>query len=44
MIGDQESDRIAAKKSNIFFQFVKKNIFLQVKNLVKKNKISLIDT
>jgi len=44
MIGDQVSDMIAAKKNNLFFQFVKKDIFLQVKNLVKKNKISLIDT
>ena len=36
MIGDQQTDKEVAKKSNIYFEFPKDNIFLQVKSILKK--------
>ena len=33
MIGNEKSDEIAALKSNIKFEYVKKNIYLQVKKI-----------
>ena len=37
MIGDQNSDEICAKKSDLYFEFAKKNFYLQVKSIIKKN-------
>jgi len=37
MIGDKKSDKLCAKKSNLYFEFAKKNFFYQVKNILKKN-------
>jgi len=37
MIGDQNSDEICAKKSGLYFEFAKKNFYLQVKSIIKKN-------
>ena len=36
MLGDKKSDKIAAKKSKLFFEFVDKNFFDQVKKIDKK--------
>ena len=36
MIGDQSSDKICAEKSDLYFEFAKKNFFLQVKSIIKK--------
>ena len=36
MIGDQISDQIAAKKSKLYFEFVKKDLLNQVKKINKK--------
>ena len=36
MIGDKETDKISAKKSNLYFEYVKKNFYKQVKNIEKK--------
>ena len=36
MIGDRLSDKIAAKKSKLHFEYVKRNFYEQVKNLDKK--------
>ena len=33
MIGNTKSDEIAALKSNIKFEYVKKNIYLQIKKI-----------
>ena len=38
MIGDRKSDRIAAKKSNLYFEYVKNNFYNQVKSI--ENKIA----
>tara|TARA_Y100000590_G_C15581552_1_gene962528 strand:+ start:588 stop:1142 length:555 start_codon:yes stop_codon:yes gene_type:complete len=34
MIGDKLTDEIAAKKSNLYFEYVKKNFYKQVKKIV----------
>ena len=36
MIGDSLKDKLAAKKSKIYFEFVKNNFNKQVKNIEKK--------
>jgi len=36
MIGDRKSDKICAKKSGIYFEYAKKNLFIQIKNIIKK--------
>ncbi len=36
MIGDKLSDKIAAKKSNLYFEYVDRNFFNQVKKIVIK--------
>ena len=36
MIGDKETDKLCAKKSNLYFEFAKKNFYKQVKNINKK--------
>jgi histidinol phosphatase-like enzyme len=33
MIGDKISDKLAAKKSKIYFEYVQNNIFKQVKKI-----------
>ena len=33
MIGDQKKDEIAAKKSKLYFEYVSRNFFSQVKNI-----------
>ena len=35
-IGDQISDKICAQKSGIYFEYVKENLFNQVRKLLKK--------
>ena len=35
-IGDQKTDEIAFKKSNIYFEFPKKNLLKQVKSIISK--------
>ena len=35
-IGDQKSDEICAKRSGIFFEYAKTNLFNQVRNLLRK--------
>jgi len=37
MIGDKESDKICAKKSNLYFEFAKENFYLQIKSIIKKS-------
>ena len=37
MIGDQKSDEICAEKSGLYFEFAKKNFYLQTKSIIKKN-------
>lgn len=37
MIGDQISDKIAAERSGIYFEYSKNNFYEQVKNYIKKN-------
>jgi len=34
-IGDQKSDEKCAKKSSLYFEYPKKDIFKQIKNLTK---------
>jgi D-glycero-D-manno-heptose 1,7-bisphosphate phosphatase len=36
MIGDRRKDMLAAKKSSIYFEYVKKNFYSQVKNIDEK--------
>jgi D-glycero-D-manno-heptose 1,7-bisphosphate phosphatase len=36
MIGDQKKDLLAAKKSNLYFEYAEKNLLLQVKRICKK--------
>lgn len=36
MLGDKKSDKSAARKSGLYFEYVKKNFYLQVKNIDKK--------
>ena len=37
MIGDKKSDKIAALRSKLHFEYVKKNFYKQVKKIVEKN-------
>lgn len=37
MIGDQPKDELCALKSNLYFEFCSKNLYLQMKNILKKN-------
>ena len=37
MIGDQISDKIAAERSGIYFEYSKNNFYEQIKNFIKKN-------
>ena len=37
MIGDQKKDEIAAKKSKLYFEYVKNNFYLQVKKIANKS-------
>ena len=37
MIGDQPKDELCASKSNLYFEFCSKNLYLQIKNILKKN-------
>ncbi len=39
MIGDQIKDEICAKNSNLYFEFAKQNLYLQVYKICKKFKI-----
>ena len=36
MLGDKKSDKLAAKKSKIYFEYVKPNFYLQVRKIEKK--------
>ena len=36
MIGNSKSDELAAKKSNLYFEYVKKNFYYQVKKIERK--------
>ena len=36
MLGDQISDELAAKKSGLYFEYVKNNFYKQVKKIEKK--------
>ena len=35
MIGDQVSDQLCAKKSKLYFEFIKKNFHSQIKSIIK---------
>ena len=37
MIGDKKSDKMCAKKSGLYFEFAKKNLFYQIKNIIIDN-------
>jgi histidinol phosphatase-like enzyme len=37
MIGDKISDKIAAERSGIYFEYSKNNFYEQIKNFIKKN-------
>jgi hypothetical protein len=39
MIGDQISDKQAAYRSNLYFEYVDKNIYKQIKKICIKLKI-----
>ena len=36
MLGDQKSDKMAAKKSHLYFEYVEKNFYKQTKRIEKK--------
>ena len=36
MIGDQNSDKICARKSGLYFEFAKKNFYTQSKSIIRK--------
>ena len=36
MIGDRKSDKIAARKSRLYFEYVKNNFYKQIINIEKK--------
>ena len=38
MIGDKSSDQKCAKKSQLYFEFAKKNFYYQVKSILKNKK------
>jgi hypothetical protein len=37
MIGNSFSDFLMAKKSNLYFEYSSKDIFNQIKNIIKNN-------
>jgi len=37
MIGDKNSDKIAAKKTKLYFEYAKNNFYFQVKKIAEKN-------
>ena len=39
MLGDKKTDMLAAKKSKIYFEYVKSNFYIQIKNIEKKLRI-----
>ena len=36
MIGDKKSDKLAARKSNLYYEYVTSNFYLQVRKIDKK--------
>ena len=36
MVGDKNADKTCANKSNLYFEFAKKNFYYQAKSIVKK--------
>ena len=36
MIGDKKTDKLAARKSNLYYEYVSSNLYLQVKKIDKK--------
>ena len=36
LIGDNESDKVAAQKSSLYFEYVKNNFYKQIKYIEKK--------
>ena len=38
MIGDKKTDKLAARKSNLYYEYVSGNFYLQVKKIDKKVK------
>ena len=36
MLGDKKSDKIAARKSNLYFEYVSKNFYKQIRKIEKK--------
>jgi histidinol phosphatase-like enzyme len=39
MIGDKLSDKLAAKKSRLYFEYPERNIFNQIQRIMKKKNI-----
>ena len=39
MLGDKLSDKLAANKSNLYFEYPKKNILNQIKEILKNKNI-----
>ena len=39
MLGDKLSDKLAANKSRLYFEYAEKNIFNQIQRILKKRKI-----
>jgi len=39
MIGDSITDKLAAEKSRLYFEYPKKDIYSQIKNICNKFKI-----
>ena len=39
MIGDSSTDKLAAKKSRLYFEYPKNNIYNQIKQICKKYKL-----
>ena len=37
MIGDNEKDKIAAEKSDLYFEFAKKDFYDQIKKILNKS-------
>ena len=36
MIGDKKTDKLAARKSNLYYEYVTSNFYLQVRKIDKK--------
>ena len=36
MIGDKKTDKLAARRSNLYYEYVSNNFYLQVKKIDKK--------